>query len=92
MSTRKYRSNELPKVGDVVKCFTGSFGDAVITRSYTDADNLPVYDIERPHAIVRLGTLAISVERIDYVTLKSVRTNYEAYVRGTSDEIENRSY
>jgi hypothetical protein len=92
MDTRKYRSDERPKVGDVVKCFAGSFGDAVIVRSYTDRENLPMYDMERPHAAVRMGTLTVSIERIDCVTLKSVHENYEAYVTGGLGKIENRNY
>lgn len=91
MQTRKYRSDELPKTGDVVKCFPGSFGTAVITRTYTDNENNPMFDMERPNAAVRMGTLTISIERIGYVSLKSIRENYEVHTHA-SGEIENRDY
>ena len=91
MEPRKYEDYERPRTGDVVECFSGSFGDAVITRCYRDRQNEPMFDLERPHASVRMGTLTISIERIDHVTLKSLRENYRVYPKATGG-IENRSY
>ena len=93
-ATRKYRANEIPAVGDVIKAFDGSFASCVIVRvnSPGKGEGEVTYDLERPNAKLDLGVLSISIERIGHVSLKSIRENYEAYTTGSSGTIENRSY
>ena len=89
--TRKYQSHEIPKVGDVIECFTGSFASSLITRTYVDKGET-YFDLERPSASIHLGTLAVSIERIGHISEKKLREHYLVHTTGQSGNIENRDY
>lgn len=89
--TRKYESHELPKLGDVVECFTGSFASSIITRAYVEKGDR-YFDLERPNASIHMGTLSISIERIGYVSEQKLRDHYLVHTTGPSGAIANRNY
>lgn len=85
MLTRQYRSDEEPKVGDVVELFKGAYGDATITKIEKNGDAV----CERVHASASLlGQIQIGVERVT-VTAATCR-GLPVYVTGESGEIDNR--
>jgi hypothetical protein len=90
--TRKYRPDEEPRVGDVLKAFRGSFSSTIIVRAHEKDGDQPTFDLERLNASLHLGTMSISVERIGHVSLESIVSNYEVFVTGASDKVENRDY
>ncbi len=90
--TRKYGTDETPKLGDVIQVFEGSFSSCIIVRVNEVKGEEPTFDLERPHAKLDLGTLSIGIERIGHVSLSRIRNHCEVFVQGSSGKIENRSY
>jgi hypothetical protein len=84
MLTRQYRTDEEPRIGDVVELFKGAYGDATITEvkgGYVVC--------ERVHAGASLlGQIQIGVERVT-VTAETCR-GLPVYVTGPSGGIDNR--
>ena len=67
--TRKYRDDEQPRVGDLIECFEGAYGVGIVTKIYGNPINPASGDeiiVERIHATVSFGQIAIGVERISY--------------------------
>lgn len=75
-------ADQVPEVGDVVRCFDGSFGDAIVTK-VTETD---VY-VERPH--MSIGGVVpepqIHVERFT-ISRVCVDKYYQFYQAGKSKE------
>ena len=86
MGTRSYRSDEEPKVGDVVRICGGPFGSAVVTKIGDDG-----YAVcERVHASVgATGQIQIGIERVSVLAARLAQES-PVYVTGERGEIDNR--
>jgi hypothetical protein len=54
--------------GDVLRLFSGAFGDAIVTRVYLHESCGPRFDCERPYAFEADGGVVLyGFERVDFL-------------------------
>ena len=83
--TRAYRDDEIPRIGDVVRVYDGSFGDAVVDGS----PSLGLLTLRRPHIMLD-GMRWRLLDEIVTVPQERVRA-MPVYVTGPTGHIENRA-